>query len=201
MGLFKNFRNFNQNSINKAVDWFKDKIKSLDMLTLKMRVGHKNYSDPLKGFMMFFQYDAKYKLQLPYYDKFPLVLPFNVQSDRFWGLNLHYLPYEYRIRLLDALSELVVDSSIPDQKKFAIGWQILRQSAQINIIKPCVKQYLISPKHLKSSFLMVDSEEWLNAILLPNEQFVKKDPKVSDDIERFIKVNKETVWQDSTRRR
>ena len=54
---------------------------------------------PSIGQMYMFQYDPKYKDVLPYYDRFPLVIPFEqtrrvgiAQGDGFYGLNLHYLP-------------------------------------------------------------------------------------------------------------
>ena len=46
------------------------------------------------GRMYFYHYDPKYKDVLPVYDKFPLVIPMEMYSDGFLGLNLHYLdPY------------------------------------------------------------------------------------------------------------
>ena len=60
----------------KSTDWFKDKIrefgqpKAMDLI----RDGKRNRT-PFYGRLNMFFYDPKLKKTLPYYDKFPLVLP------------------------------------------------------------------------------------------------------------------------------
>jgi hypothetical protein len=51
---------------------------------------------------MFF-YDPKYKETLPYYDSFPLVIPFNKDATSFIGINFHYLPIMLRFQLFRKL--------------------------------------------------------------------------------------------------
>ena len=43
------------------------------------------------GRMYFYYYDPKLKDMLPYYDRFPLVIPIEQHSDGILGLNLHYI--------------------------------------------------------------------------------------------------------------
>ncbi len=43
------------------------------------------------------------RLDYPYYDSFPLVLPLETIKGGFMGLNFHYLPYILRFRLLERL--------------------------------------------------------------------------------------------------
>jgi len=43
------------------------------------------------GNMYMYFYDPKMKQTLPYYDRFPLVLPYRATADGFIGLNLHYI--------------------------------------------------------------------------------------------------------------
>ena len=59
------------------------------------------------GSMYMFMYDPKFKDTLPYYDRFPMIFPFRVEGDRFWGINLHYLPLRVRAQLMDSLYDLV----------------------------------------------------------------------------------------------
>ena len=58
-----------------------------------------DYRKFLIGALYFFVYDPKTKADLPYYDRFPLVLPLKREPDGFLGLNLHYLPIPLRIKL------------------------------------------------------------------------------------------------------
>ena len=57
----------------------------------------------LMGGLYFFYYNPVTKDDLPYYDKFPLVMPLKRESDGFLGLNLHYLPLRYRIMFMRKL--------------------------------------------------------------------------------------------------
>ena len=57
----------------------------------------------VKGKLFCFYYDPKGKADLPYYDRFPLVLVLEKYNDGFLGLNLHYLPIKYRVAFLDKL--------------------------------------------------------------------------------------------------
>jgi hypothetical protein len=55
------------------------------------------------GKLFFFYYDPKHKETLPYYDQFPLVIPFAKEKGAFRGLNLHYLDYQMRMALFNEL--------------------------------------------------------------------------------------------------
>ncbi len=191
--ILKNFR-VSADSVRKATDWFRQKVRDLHLQTIPHNIGLTTVNKPLIGHMFLFNYDAKYKDKLPYWDTYPLVLPFNIQSDRMWGLNLHYLPPDYRLMVLAALDKLVVDSKITDQKRMEMSWQILSESTRINYIKPCVHQYLLTGNHVQSKLLLIDSEEWLNAALLPFEAFKARDPNKEG---RYNKFDKKQVWRDS----
>ena len=129
---------------------------------------------PSIGQMYMFQYDPKYKAVLPYYDRFPLVIPFEqtrrtgrALGDGFYGLNLHYLPLRLRARLMDALYDTVGS----DGDQFQITYNILNRASKLRFFKPCVKHYLFG--HVKSRFFYIDPKEWDIALFLPTERFVK----------------------------
>ena len=133
------------------------------------------------GRMYLFYYDPKTKDTLPYYDRFPLIFPFRKVDDGFYGINLHYLPYILRARLMDSLMDLANNKLNDDTTKLKISYQILNASAKFKYFQPCVKHYLNN--HVKSRFLWVPAEQWNTALFLP--------------LERFAKRRKETVWRDS----
>lgn len=156
-----------------AMNWFGGKLEKLSLMKLNYDVGHSSHAAPLPGTMMFFSYpNAKYKKTLPYWDTFPIVLPFHVQADRFWGLNLHYLPLSGRIMLLSSLQPLVIDSRLSGQRKMQLSWELLKKYASHPALQQTVHQYLLTGNHIGSQFMMVDSDEWANAALLPRERFV-----------------------------
>lgn len=122
------------------------------------------------GKMYFYFYDPKTKDTMPYYDRFPLVIPIEKYADGFLGLNLHYIHPKYRITLLDKLSEVASNKNYNEQTKLRISYRYLRASSKIFEATPCIKRYLYS--HVESRFLEIHADEWDIAALLPMESFV-----------------------------
>lgn len=116
-------------------------------------------------------YDPKWKDELPFYDRFPLVFPFRVESDRFWGINLHYLPLRPRAILMDALYDLKNNDRYDTSTKLKMSYQTLNNASKFKYFKPCVKCYLFS--HMKSQFMYINPTEWDVALWLPTEKFTK----------------------------
>lgn len=124
------------------------------------------------GQMYMYNYDPKYKDTLPFYDKYPLIFPFRVESDRFWGINLHYLSLPMRASLMDGLYELVNNTRYDATTKLRLSYQALTAASRLRYFKPCVKQYLFS--HMRSQFMYIYPSEWDIALFLPLERFEKK---------------------------
>ena len=100
------------------------------------------------GRLNMFFYDPKYKKTLPYYDTFPLVLPLEKYTDGFLGINLHYLPMNLRIRLLDRLVDYSNNTKFDESTRLAVDYSKLKN---INLIKPTLKRYLAG--RVKHSFV------------------------------------------------
>jgi hypothetical protein len=135
----------------------------------------------LMGGLYFFVYDPKGKAELPYYDRFTLVIPLKRTPDGFIGLNLHYLPLRYRINFLKKLLPLAIYNDEDEIKRIRITYPILDASSKYKEFRPCIKQYLYS--HVKSRILSVEHNEWDIAVFLPIQQFKKAKPQ--------------EVWKDS----
>jgi hypothetical protein len=133
------------------------------------------------GGLYFFYYDPKTKAELPYYDKFPLVLALDIQKDHFTGLNLHYLPIRYRIAFLDKLMNFAVLDKKNEIQRMSVSYEILNASRQFKEFKPCFKKYLMG--HVRSKILAVQPNEWEVAAFLP--------------IQQFRKASANQVWQES----
>jgi hypothetical protein len=133
------------------------------------------------GGLYFFVYDPKGKNELPYYDKFPLVMPLKRESDGFIGLNLHYLPIKHRVVFMKKMMPLALRNDDDEIKRIKITYSILDASSKYKEFRPCIKKYLYP--HVKSKILAVEPEEWDIATYLPVHQFKKEQAK--------------NVWQDS----
>ena len=60
---------------------------------------------PSPGKVMIFQYTAKYRETLPFYDRNPLCYIIAVQGRAFWGLNLHYTKPQNRKAILSFIDQ------------------------------------------------------------------------------------------------
>lgn len=139
---------------------------------------------PVIGQMYFFIYDAKLKDELPYWDKFPLVIPVKYYSDGFLGLNLHYLPPLARAVLLDKLMDYKKAYQTP-RAFMKVSYELLKGAVKSNLFAPTVHRYLTS--HVKTAFVRVESEYWVRAARLP--------------VQQFQKASSAQVWKDSAKGR
>ena len=163
----------------KSTAWYREKIKEfgtpgpLDLI----RDGKRN-NKPFYGKLNMFMYDPKFKKKLPYYDTFPLVLPLEMYSDGFLGINLHYLPIPLRIKLLDNLVDYSNNVEFDYTTKLIVDYQKLKS---VRLIKPTIHKYLAG--QTKSQFRRIDADEFTIATLLP--------------VQRFKKSSASEVWKDS----
>lgn len=98
--------------------------------------------------LMFYEYKAKWRRDLPYYDKYPLAFVLKVDLNSFFAVNLHYYAPEERIGIAAALAS----NRIPKFQKGA-------------------HKYLLS--EVRSPYLHLAEEEWQTICLLPVEEFVR----------------------------
>jgi len=169
----------------QARDWLKSKIPDLNP-TVRKVVSDKNryVSNNIVGKMYFFYYDPKTKDELPYYDRFPLVIPIQMYRDGFLGLNLHYIHPKHRIILLDKLSELASNNKFNETTKLRLSYSVLSSFSKAFEATPCLKRYLSS--HVQSRFVQIEANEWDIAALLP--------------VEQFEKASTSKVWSDSRKK-
>tara|TARA_E500000318_G_scaffold44388_1_gene41990 strand:+ start:630 stop:1190 length:561 start_codon:yes stop_codon:yes gene_type:complete len=163
----------------KSTDWYRDKIrefgtpKALDLI----RDG-KQATSPFFGRLNMFFYDPKLKTKLPYYDRFPLVLPLEEYNDGFLGINFHYLPIPLRMKLLDRVVDFSNNTKFDKSTTLNVSYNALKRT---RLIKPTIKRYLAGK--VKSRFRRVDADEFTVATLLP--------------VARFSKATAATVHRDS----
>ena len=167
----------------QAREWYRTRAQQTTVTpTALMRDGGSRLTTGFEpGNLYLFNYNPKMKKELPYYDTFPLVFPIKPAPKGFLGLNMHYLPYELRAKLMDQLYSLTTDKNYDANTKLKISYDILNATTRFKEFKPKVKRYLSS--FVKSRPLQINSNEWDIALFLP--------------IERFQKATEEQVWRDS----
>jgi hypothetical protein len=173
-------------AVKRSRSWFDKQVASMAKQQLTPNKVLQGNPDQLvtrimPGHLYMFAYDPKLKKELPYYDRFPLVFPFSKTPDGFIGLNMHYLPYQLRIALLDNLLVFRSNNRLDETTKLKYSWQVLDGVSRYKAAQPCVKQYLIG--HVRTQFRQVESKDWATAMLLP--------------VERFVGASKQEVWAES----
>jgi hypothetical protein len=153
----------------KTVNRLKRIDRKRDIAEDEMR----HVSKAIIGKMYFFFYDPETKDELPYYDKFPLVIPIKKYDNGFLGLNLHYIPPRHRIIFLDKLYDVLSNKEFDETTKIRINYDMLNGIDRYKEFRPCVKRYLMS--NVKTPIVEIESSNWETAAVLPVEFFVKKE--------------------------
>lgn len=183
-----NLRQIKSTDIVNSNKWFNDQVSLLSKKRINPNqlisgsVGFRTTTNLTPGKPIFFYYDPKHKETLPYYDQFPLVIPFSKTPNGFIGLNLHYLGYAPRIKLFKELEKIFVKSS-DELARIRLSWDLVKGVSRLRLASPCVKQYLFS--HVKSPYCEIPRDYWYTAMLLP--------------VQRFVGATKEQVWSNSNK--
>ena len=163
----------------RSVSWFRKKIREFGAPTSTELVREgKRSTTPFHGRLNMFFYSPKYKDKLPYYDRFPLVLPLERYSGGFMGINMHYLPIPLRTRLLDKLYEFSSNDKFDSTTRLTATYNRVRN---IPMVKPTLHKYLYN--FVESPFRRIDADEFIVATLLP--------------VQKFSKASSRKVWRDS----
>jgi hypothetical protein len=171
--------------IKNSSAWFNEKIAGINKQKIKPNTliseskGLTNVIVP--GRMYAFLYDPKTKETLPYYDTFPLILPYDKSATHFIGLNLHYLDYPIRFELLKALIKTTGMNINNPRAKMQYDWGLIKSVAKLGPAKACIKSYLID--QVRSPFMEIATKDWYTASILPFHSFQKSSAK--------------SVWKDS----
>ena len=158
-----------------ARDWYRDQAGKVTGNITPSRILNRaeetrKTTDMEYGLMYAFRYDPKMKKELPYYDTFPIVFPFSLTEDGFYGYNLHYLPLNYRAVFMDSIyGNNSTGSSKITTKLFEI----------------CTKRYIL--RNIKSKIAVIPEEEWELALFLPLQRFQKQSEGTvwSDSVSRL----------------
>lgn len=168
----------------KSKTWFQQQALLLGNKRInekKLFSEEKITSKIIPGKLYMFYYDPKLKDSLPYYDRFPLVFPYQSTPSGFMGLNMHYLPHFQRIQLMTRLMQFSTNKTMDENTRIRYSWSLIAGAAKFKMAENCIKHYL--KDHVKSLFIEVPGSDWHTAMMLP--------------VERFVGSSKNTVWGES----
>lgn len=175
-----------------AREWYRTQAKAIAKagggrgvsgasMTSGSNIKGRTTASPEIGGMYSFQYDAKHKDKLPYYDMYPLIFPINTAKGGFLGINMHYLPPALRAQLMDALYSTVTNENYDEKTKLKLSYDVLNGASKFRAFKPTIKHYLT--KQMRTPFIYVNPTEWDIALFLPTA--------------KFVGANKQKVYADS----
>lgn len=184
--IFKRNQYDLKNVVKKSNSWYQQQalmIRQQNITSKNILKGHNLTGSIKPGNLYMFLYDAKNKETLPYWDMFPLVFPYEKTKNGFMGLNMHYLPYQMRVQLLDRLMQFANNKRMDETTRLKYSWSLIGGVSKFKAAEPCIKQYLND--HVRSAFKLIPAQDWATAMMLP--------------VESFVGANKNKVWQDSKR--
>ena len=162
----------------EALDFFRGHVRNLKISpqSFYKQTNLKKATRFLEGRMYTFFYDPKTKDKLPYYDRFPVILLLDANQNGFSGLNLHYIPPRYRVKLLNELYDFIVTDDEEDDEnmktRIRMTYDILQSTAKMKFFRPCYKRYLTS--HIEGRALEIIPEYWDIMAMLPVGRFEKE---------------------------
>jgi hypothetical protein len=185
-----NLGDFNYDTTS-AIRWMMQRIGDLKMTYNKpmsqsrLLTAGDQHNRPMLGRMYLYRYAPKTRAKLPYYDTFPLTIPFRIKGNRMYGLNFHYLDLNTRRRLFSNIIDGGYTSGDGlEERAFNFSYKRIKGNRLFAAMPPTIHQYDL--RRLRSPLIQIDAKEWPLALYLP--------------VEAFKKESKSTVWKESLSR-
>lgn len=150
-------------------------VTVMDLLKAAKR-DQKGLIRPKVGDMVIFTYSAKHSATLPFWDKFPLIFITDIGTDSFHGINLHYLPPNYRAKLIVKLINHTNNDRYDETTRLRISYNILNSVTRLREFRPCFKMYLRT--QMVSAFVKIHPIDWDVVTMMPLARFQKQSASV-----------------------
>lgn len=145
--------------ITQLLDQVQDKkIKSVNPGKLRL------------GYLYLMVYNPKWKKELPFYDILPLFFVLGRQGDRVLGVNIHYLPYTFRVNLAKKLMQATKNRHRITYQDIKKAWQSAKVPAGFAMV--CIRSYLYN--HIMSEIKQFDWESYKVAVQNVMPRFKKE---------------------------
>lgn len=162
-----------ENRTLDSLDWFRQNVRDIKLSPLSIQKQNQNFvTRMMLGRMYMFFYDPKTKDTLPYWDKFPIIVPIKRYATGYLGLNLHYIAPRHRALLLNSMYEYLIEDELPQDTRFKIVYELVKSVTKLKWGKPCLKQYLNA--HIDGRICQVMPEYFDMVAMLPTQKFQKQ---------------------------
>ena len=140
--------NMKAGDAQKSYTWYRNQVRNLGSGVSGLQlIRNETLTNRIRpGEMYLFMYDPKHKDTLPYYDRFPLVIPIESYPDGFLGLNLHYIHPKQRLILLDKLSETATNDKFDSKTK-------LTRSNSFEVCSNIIECFALLKRDKKADFI------------------------------------------------
>ena len=166
-----------------SMNWFRDSVKRIRTTPQAWQRNINEFRDEFEmGKMYMFFYDAKHKKTLPYWDRFPVMIPVERYETGVLGINLHYIAPRDRVKLMSALFELINEEQFNEETRFRLTYDLLKSVTKVRMAKPCIKQYLWG--HVDSRLTEIHPDYWDIVSMLPVHKFNVNANKVYNESRR-----------------
>lgn len=133
----------------RSGDWYTNSLMNKLYQVQNVEVPEDNINGLTERRLYFFLYSAQYAYKYAFWDRHPLVYILEIQSNSFLGINLHYIPPDFRQGFTLSL--------INNEETFPIPAKSLHRYFFSGVV---------------SGFLRVPKKDWVSVSTLPTEKFV-----------------------------
>ena len=171
-----NEKSFIKDAMSSAKSFMKDTLGKVKknakdvMRYIKQNFGGAKKPENFQpGHLLSFSYNAKFKEHT--YDKHPLVISLGYSQNpkhrrtHFYGLNIHHLPMQDRVKIASFFVEL------NKKRKGQIQYQDVKPFMKMFKGHKVLRQYII--KRVSNKIYDIDEEMYLSMASLPSEEIIK----------------------------
>lgn len=145
-----------------TINFLRDKVRSPGS-----RDGRLLPKKVVVGMFYTFMYDPKYKKELEYYDRLPLVLVLKLHKNGFTGLNLHLIDMNSRSEILELMR--MYQRGIRYRTHLKIVWEIIKKVDRFRMGRPCIRRYIND--HIFTKLTRVPVDDWEIMLLIKSPRF------------------------------
>lgn len=169
-----------QRRSRSSMEWFRGSVRNIKTTPEAWQRNINQFRLQFEmGKMYMFFYDAKWKKVLPYWDRFPVMIPIERWETGVLGINLHYISPRDRVKLLDGLFQFTNNEKFDETTTFRLSYDFLKSVTKLRFAKPCLKHYLWN--HVDSQLTLIEPEYWDIVAMLPVQKFNVNANKVYKD--------------------
>lgn len=124
------------------------------------------------GSMIHFQYDAKHKDTLQFWDKYPTIIVLKYQGTRMLGLNLHFVPFPLRKTITEYVLKQNINN-IKNNKPIKIDYRTMKSFLIASKATICIRSYLVGRISSRVTIVKSHKDYILGATSLKTEKIYK----------------------------